>query len=61
MKILKNNHGGHRPGSGRKKSDIPGKTISFYVPVPLADELKKNIQFFIKSEIKKFRQSTKVR
>lgn len=57
----KKSHGGQRKGSGRKKLDIPGKTIAFWVPLPIAEELKLSIQQFVKSEIKKFRSSTNIR
>ena len=43
---MKNQHGGKREGSGRKKSD-PSISIQFLVPKELAEGLKKDIKVLI--------------
>lgn len=41
-------HGGARPGSGRKKGE-PTKTLSYRVPLKLADKIDKAIRKIISS------------
>lgn len=41
-------HGGSRPGSGRPKSE-PTKTLSYRVPLKLADKIDKAIRKIISS------------
>lgn len=48
MKQKKENRGGYREGSGRKKSDIETTILSFRVPSEKADQLKEKIKAVIK-------------
>lgn len=48
MKQKKENRGGYREGSGRKKSDIETIVLSFRVPVIKAELLKEKIRDVIK-------------
>lgn len=45
----KENRGGYREGSGRKKSDIETTILSFRVPVIKAEILKEKIKDVIKT------------
>lgn len=47
------NHGGYRPGAGRKKTKPPTTTLSWRVPESIALALKVKIDALIKKEIAK--------
>lgn len=49
----KTNHGGYRPGAGRKKTKPPTTTLSWRVPASIAPTLKAKIDAMIKKEIAK--------
>lgn len=52
------NHGGYRPGAGRKKTNPPTTTLSWRVPESIAPALKAKIDVLIKKEIAKAKLDT---
>jgi hypothetical protein len=54
-KQTKTNHGGYRPGAGRKKTKPPTTTLSWRVPAAIAPALKVKIDALIKKEVAKMK------